>query len=210
MASRKRAKNALGQGRQEEPVDNQLVRALNHPGRARALAILNERVASPKEIAAKLGMPVGNISYHVKVLLGLGCVELVDQVPRRGAVEHYYRGVTRSFLNDANWAALSPDAKTGVSIAGLKVITEAAMAALEADTFDSRDRRHLSCSPMVVDEEGWKEVADLMDEALERLSVINGKSANRLAEDDTNAGTIRATAALLSFESPVQPSEKES
>jgi DNA-binding transcriptional ArsR family regulator len=60
----------------------------------RVYAIMRERVASPVEIARELEMaPLGTIAYHVKVLEGLGVIELVDNVHRRGAIEHRYRAV---------------------------------------------------------------------------------------------------------------------
>jgi DNA-binding transcriptional ArsR family regulator len=188
-------------------LDVQLVRALSHPLRARALAILNERVASPKEIAAELDMPLGNVSYHVNTLHELGCIQLVKEEQRRGATEHYFRGVTRSFFNDEHWARLAPDAKTEISIAGLKIINKAADRALAAGTFDSRDNRHLSCSPLTLDEEGWGEVADLLSETLERVTQIQGKSANRQAESETKQEPIRAFVGLLSFETPINDPE---
>jgi DNA-binding transcriptional ArsR family regulator len=186
--------------RRHGAVDDRLVKALSHPVRARALAILNERVASPKEIAAELNKPVGNVSYHVKALYRFGCIELVRTVPRRGATEHFYRGITRSFLNDEAWAQLSPEAKSGVSVAGLKMINDAAKAALVAETFDSRPDRHLSCTPVSLDEEGWGEVTELLAGSLERLMAIQADSLARQAEAPTH--TMRATIALLSFESP--------
>jgi DNA-binding transcriptional ArsR family regulator len=186
--------------RGKEVVDNDLVKALSHPVRARALAILNSRIASPKEIANELDMEVGNVGYHVKQLKEFGCVELVNKVQRRGATEHYYRGITRSFLNDANWAKLTADAKTGVSIAGLKTQNNAVLKALEAGTFDSRPDRHLSRSPLCVDELGWDELATLLANTLEEVWEIQGRSATRQAEQDSER--IRATVSMLLFESP--------
>ncbi|HEU4598633.1 MAG TPA: hypothetical protein VFS26_02690, partial [Solirubrobacterales bacterium] len=128
--------------------------------------------------------------------------ELVDEVPRRGATEHYYRGITRSFLNDENWARLDPISKGGISIAGLKVINKHASDAIEAETFDAREDRHLSCTPLVVDEEGWTEATELLADTLERLAEINAKAANRMAEGGGGEQATRATVALLGFESP--------
>lgn len=76
-------------------IEKRLEIALSHPLRARALAILDERVASPKELALELGAPLGVIAYHVRVLGSLELIELVDQTQRRGAVEHRYTAVPR-------------------------------------------------------------------------------------------------------------------
>jgi DNA-binding transcriptional ArsR family regulator len=201
MPPRKSRKNKTAKGK--EVVENKLVKALSHPVRARALAILNSRVASPKEIADELDREVGNVGYHVRTLKELGCVELVSEVKRRGATEHFYRGITRSFLNDANWAQLTSDAKNGVSIAGLKTQNNAALKALEAGTFDARPDRHLSCSPLAVDELGWDELAELLAETLEEVWEIQDKSTTRQAELGTER--IPATVSILFFESPDCP-----
>jgi len=198
MPPKKSRKTKAAKGK--EVVENHLVKALSHPVRARALAILNSRVASPKEIADELNMEIGNVSYHVNQLRDLGCITLVNKVQRRGVTEHYYRGVTRSFLNDANWARLAPDAKTGVSVAGLKTQNNAALKALEAGTFDARPDRHLSCSPLSLDELGWDELASLLAETLEGVWEIQDKSTTRLAAENTER--INVTVSILGFESP--------
>ncbi|HEX7060215.1 MAG TPA: helix-turn-helix domain-containing protein [Solirubrobacterales bacterium] len=184
----------------EGVVDQRLVKALAHPLRARILAILNERVASPKELAQTLDRPLSTVSYHVQVLKKYECIELVKKLPRRGAIEHWYRGTTRSFLSDTNWSELSPDVKTGISQAGIKMIVDRAVAALEAGTFDSRPDRHLSFTPIVLDEEGWEGLATILADTLEGVLELQAQSAGRLAEarEQGTSGTV----AILSFESP--------
>ena len=66
-----------------------MVKAFAHPLRLEILRSLGAR-ASPTELARKLGAPLGSVSYHVRVLADMGALELVDQAPRRGAIEHYY------------------------------------------------------------------------------------------------------------------------
>ncbi len=186
--------------RPEEAVDERLVKALGHPLRARALSILNERVASPNEIAKALRVPVSKVSYHVTVLLKYECIELVDTAQRRGATEHYYRGTTRALFTDADWEQLSPEIKNGVSIEAMKMITEAAKKALQAGTFDSRSDRHLSCTPVVVDEQGWDDLASLLADTLDQVMEIQTQSAGRLVNKRKRG--ISATVSMLSFESP--------
>lgn len=48
------------------------------------------RVASPSDLAEELKAPLGNVSYHVRILVSLGALKLVKKRPRRGAIEHYY------------------------------------------------------------------------------------------------------------------------
>lgn len=68
--------------------------ALSHPTRTRILDYvqLHER-ASPVEMAAAFGMPLGSVSYHVRRLEALGYLRLVKRTPRRGAIEHHYAAV---------------------------------------------------------------------------------------------------------------------
>lgn len=73
------------------PLDPRLAKALSNDVRARALELLAEGAKSPKLIAAELELDLRSVAYHVRVLKKLGCIELVETLPRRGAVEHVYR-----------------------------------------------------------------------------------------------------------------------
>lgn len=72
-------------------LDPRLAKALSNDVRARALELLAEGSRSPKLIAAELELDLRTVAYHVRVLKKLGCIELVETLPRRGAVEHIYR-----------------------------------------------------------------------------------------------------------------------
>jgi len=72
-------------------IDPRLAKALSNPLRAKTLALIGEGVNSPKLIAAKLDFDLRMVAYHVRVLRNLGCIELVETRPRRGATEHLYR-----------------------------------------------------------------------------------------------------------------------
>jgi len=84
------------------------------PGLLTQTSRINEGVASPVELAKDFGEPLGNVSYHVRVLVDLDCIELVDTVHRRGAVEHYYRATRRAIVEDAGWEQLAPEARRGI------------------------------------------------------------------------------------------------
>jgi DNA-binding transcriptional ArsR family regulator len=72
-------------------LDPRLAKALSNDVRARALGLLVEEAKSPKLIAAELELDLRSVAYHVRVLKKLDCIELVETLPRRGAVEHVYR-----------------------------------------------------------------------------------------------------------------------
>jgi DNA-binding transcriptional ArsR family regulator len=72
-------------------VDPRLAKALSNGVRARALDLIAAGARSPKALATELGLDVRSVAYHVRVLKKLGCIELVETQPRRGAIEHIYR-----------------------------------------------------------------------------------------------------------------------
>ena len=74
------------------PLDR-VLRALNHPIRRRILRALVDGTGSATTISQKTGMDLSLVSYHLSQVLAKECdiVELVDTVPRRGAVEKFYR-----------------------------------------------------------------------------------------------------------------------
>lgn len=187
-------------------VDRRLIKALSHPLRERILAKLNERVASPNQLAQELGEGLSQVSYHVKVLKDFECIELVRTEPRRGAVEHFYRGIRRVYFHDDEWKQLPPSLQGSISTNVLQTLVSQAVEALEAGTFDRRKDRHLSRTPVVVDEEGWWDLSSLFAETLERVLDIQAESSGRLAESGEEG--IPAVTALMNFEAP-SPEQKQ-
>ena len=144
------------------------MKALAHPLRVEILIILNERMASPNELSKELEEGLSQVSYHVKVLKDFECIEMVKTEPRRGAVEHYYRATARAFLSDREWQKLPESIKPGMSAAVMKMLIGDVIEAMNGGTFDSRDDRHMSWTPGVVDEQGWTESVELINETLDR------------------------------------------
>jgi len=181
-------------------LDARVVKALGHPVRVQALTILNERIASPNEIAKELDQTVGHVSYHVKVLKECECIELVDTAPRRGAMEHYYRATSRAFLDVSDWEAVPKSVRPGLSGSLLQTVFGDATSALSAGTFDQREDRHLSWTPMIVDDEGWEEVRVGLEEMLERIFAIQAASAERLTK--ANKPGIPVSVSMIGYETP--------
>src|ERR1700742_3488896 len=75
-----------------------------HPTRVRCFMILADRPASPAEIAQQIGKDVGHVGYHVRKLQQLDLIELVDERPVRGAVEHFYRAIERPVVTEEEFA----------------------------------------------------------------------------------------------------------
>src|SRR6476646_4506129 len=87
-------------------VDHALMRGLSHPLRTRILAVLNERVSSPNLLSKELHEGLSQVSYHVERLKKLGLIEMTKTEPRRGAVEHFYRGVRQILVPRSAWKDL--------------------------------------------------------------------------------------------------------
>jgi DNA-binding transcriptional ArsR family regulator len=163
-------------------VDLRLAKALSHPLRARIFAILDEQVASPNEIAEMLDERLPNVSYHVRALAELECIELVRTAQRRGAIEHYYRAVKRPFFSDSDWKRLPRSGRQAVADVGLQLIWQDVSQAIEAGKFEGRPDLHLSRTPLVVDEQGWGELKDALMGVLADAEQIVKRSGDRLAK----------------------------
>jgi DNA-binding transcriptional ArsR family regulator len=185
-------------------IDARLAKALAHPLRVRLLAALNKEVASPNQLAEQVEEPLQNVSYHVRVLLSLGCIELVRTAQRRGAIEHFYRAVVRPFFSDDDWEQLPTSARHSVSDAVLQLVWGDAGRALRAGTFDSRANRHLTCTPLELDETGWEQLGALIEELARRALDIQAESAKRQEESGDESFWTRLV--LMHFPS-VAPDE---
>jgi DNA-binding transcriptional ArsR family regulator len=166
------------------PVDPRLAKALSHPMRTHILAILNERVASPNEIAEMIDERLPNVSYHVRALQELGCIELVRTAQRRGAIEHYYRALARPFFTDRDWKRLPRSGRQAVTDLTLQMVWEDTAQAVKKGTFESRADRHLSRSPLVLDEQGWEELNAALSKVHARAEEIAARSEKRLPKAD--------------------------
>jgi DNA-binding transcriptional ArsR family regulator len=183
-----------------EGITQQLAKALAHPLRVRILTSLHKGVSSPNQLSQELGEPLGNVSYHVKTLLEYDCVELVKTEPRRGAVEHFYRATERAFFSASDWEKIPASARKGISGSILETVGQDATEALVSGKIDSRSDSHISRTPLVLDEQGWTEITDLLAETLNRAIEIQEGAASRLA--DSKSDSINAKLAILHFESP--------
>jgi DNA-binding transcriptional ArsR family regulator len=176
-----------------QPLDPRLIKAISHPLRHRVLVLLNEREASPKELAEELQEPIGRVSHHVRALARLGAIRLVRTAPRRGAVEHFYRALIPTWFTDAEWATLPLSTRRSVFGEYLGRIYRDVSGAFERGGFDHA-RAHVSYTLLDLDDEGIVAVSELLDTTLQRVLEINAECAKR--GDDTLALEL----AMLLFE----------
>jgi DNA-binding transcriptional ArsR family regulator len=181
--------------------DPRLVKGLAHPLRIHILRVLETRVASPSEIAEEIGAPLGNVSYHVRFLARVGLIELTSTKPRRGAVEHYYRAVGRVSVTDQAWAQVPDVVKSGMISATLDQAGRVIGAAASSGGFDRSDAV-VARREMLLDQQGFTELAAELNGLLERIKEIEKGSAERLegsAEDED--AELDAGLVMMLFES---------
>lgn len=184
-----------------EVIDQRLVRALSHPLRIRILEALTERIASPIRLSDDLDAGLSHVAYHTRALDKCGCLELVDTAQRRGATEHFYKAVPRSFIGDRIWRRVPRVLLGGVSGATLQSFMDRAVAALEAGTIDKRENTTLYWMPVLLDERGWDEATATMEETVTKVLAIQDESRIRLTRTK-GGGAISAIVGVASFETP--------
>jgi DNA-binding transcriptional ArsR family regulator len=165
-------------------VNPQLAAAMSHPTRVRVMSVLTERVASPRELAAEMGEPLNNVTYHVKQLRDLGCIELVRTEPVRGGrvVEHFYRPCRRAYFDEAAWDTLNEKERFGVVGEIVKMISRDIATAMAAGTFFEGGDTHTSRSVLHLDDQGWREVIKVIERATDELFEVEERVADRRAE----------------------------
>jgi DNA-binding transcriptional ArsR family regulator len=180
--------------------DPTVAKALAHPLRTRLLAALEERTASPSELAAELDVPLGVLSYHIRRLTALGFLKLVRRVPRRGAVEHYYTATIRPPVSDEAWGATPTVVKKAALSAALGQIGSQVSAAAASGGFDGAESR-LTRVPLAVDEQGWKEISAALEALTHRVQEIESASRER-TEGTSHDGEVSAHLVVMLFEGP--------
>ena len=184
-----------------------LVKALNHPVRVKALTILTEKIASPKEIATQIDAPLSNVSYHVRVLDEMGLIEIVEEERVRGSVAHYYKAVERPLIDNPDWEKLSPRVRSAFSGYVIETLMTDAASSLAAGVFDERDDRHLSRTPLVLDERAWRKISQIQAKALDQILKEQTAATARLGKSK-KPKVILAVAGMTCFEvlTPPEPS----
>jgi DNA-binding transcriptional ArsR family regulator len=174
-----------------------VVKAMAHPLRVRILAILEEKTASPSELALDLNASLGVVSYHVRKLHALKLIKLVRKVPRRGAVEHYYKADAQTQITDEAWAEIPDIVKRAMVGAVIGQVSANVNSAAAAGGFDRPDT-HVSRTPMEIDEHGWSEISKELASALDRIDGIRKEAGKRL--ESSGEQGVTATLAMMFFE----------
>ena len=179
--------------------DSRYVKAMSHPLRVRILAMLDERTASPVELAGWLGASLGTVAYHVRTLERLGLVELVRETRVRGAVEHHYRSCGRPQVSDEAWQAAPAIARQVAVSASLQTIDAHARAASAAGGFD-HGNAHLTRTQLTLDARGWRDLSRACMRLLDQVERIEESAKERIDRNPHSGETKDIALVMMLFE----------
>jgi DNA-binding transcriptional ArsR family regulator len=186
-------------------LDQRVARGMAHPLRAEILSYLHDHpVSSPAEMSkagvGKSGAELSHIAYHCRVLEDLALIEEVDNRPVRGAVEHFYRAISRMFLDVEAWEKLPKEMKTAISVKAIEETFDRVSSAVATGTFDSRDERAVINLGLMLDEESFKAASRKLDEVMDWLQSLQEAAIQKAKESDDEL--IFTSVSLLMYESP--------
>jgi biotin operon repressor len=189
----------------KKEVDKTIIKSMANSMRIQILTILNERANSSTRMAKELGVEFNEVNYEVEALRKMGRIEVVEEVKRRGAVEVFYRAVSRAMLDAYEWPAVPQAIKGDLRASLLQTLTDDAIAAIAEEMYDSfgpdealKDA-HMSWTPMIVDERGWNDVMAILERALMEVIDVHNRCAESLAAEDSPG--ISCTVSILGYPS---------
>jgi DNA-binding transcriptional ArsR family regulator len=182
----------------------QLAKVLGDPEALQILAQLNIREMSPKQFHDEFGgATLAGIGRRFQKLARAGWLKLVREESggkRRGATEHFYRAIGPAILDADDWSGLPDSLKATITWKTFEQLRERVQQALSAGTFDARIDRHLSWTPLLLDQPGWEAVVTALNTLFQTIFIEARRAERRMLESGEKP--IEATIALAAFESP--------
>lgn len=188
-----------------------MAKAMADPLRIKILSELSMRDMSPTQFFERFGGgSVSRVDRHFKVLLKHGWLVKVGEKTggkRRGGVEHFYRAFRPAVLFDnESWSSLPKPMQNSVTGQWFSTLSERIWDAITAGTIDARDDRHVSWTPLDLDQLGWDNILPRVDSLFEFIFEEQGRAKLRMAESGEEP--IPMIVALAAFESPREDGPK--
>lgn len=166
---------------------------------------LNPEAMSPSQLFKRIGgVSVEGFDHRCKQLVALGWAVKVDERSggtRRGATENFYRATVPVISAESVLAPIPQAARESEPWAAFEQFCQEALMAVQAGTFNARDDRHLTLSPLLLDERGRRQVIQGIEATWSQLVRIQQESGARLERGRTKGQDIGLL--LTTFESPV-------
>jgi hypothetical protein len=197
-----------GKGGEHLPVlvDTRLVKALDHVLRQHILLAAVAGEVSPKGLSKMLNEGLSQVSYHVKVLRDEcdGMIEETRTVPRRGAVEHYYRASARTLLPAKTWRGLRKGLRAVVGAGQASDLFNDLADALKAGKLRGK-HDDITRTPLILDAEGRRNVKAIAERATAEVAREQGAAARRMEKGNGDEEATGYTFAVLAFETAWEP-----
>ncbi|HET9593868.1 MAG TPA: winged helix-turn-helix domain-containing protein [Solirubrobacterales bacterium] len=184
-------------------ISPKMAKALSNGWRCRILMELTARPMSPSQFVEEIGGSLSHISRCFRELSSWGYVEVIEEKRggrNGGGVERIYRNTRRAYFDTDSWESLPRLVRTEVSWSFLSSYHDRVVEAVEAGTFDAETDRHLSWTPLLVEQADWNQICVTLDEVLNWLPELERESVGRTRGDVDQL--IPTTVGLTSFRSP--------
>jgi DNA-binding transcriptional ArsR family regulator len=178
-----------------------LTAALGHPLRIRIIRALVAGPGSATSLSRAIDdSTVHDLFYHLTVLERLRIVRLYRLRPARGAREKIFELRSPARWGDV-WKSLPPSIVAGLQNASFGNFVELATATFDSRPVERDPRTVFDGCAIRTDEQGYREIGDLLRAALTDVERIRSESRMRLDESD-GAGQINAVIGAAAFEAP--------
>lgn len=187
-----------------KPAQQNRLKALSHPLRAKCLRLLIERgEMSPSEVTRELGEDnLSDVSYHMKRLAALDCAEVVRTRPVRGALEHFYVATNRHLIDTAEWEDLDPLVAEDLVCEYMQRILDDFVISRKAGVVGGDKDFHITRTPMILDAEGLQEGMEVSERWRLEMVEVERRSAERRAESGEPG--IPVSSSLAYFKMPAR------
>ena len=156
---------------------------------------------SAGELAKVVELEPSAVRRHLRAMEAAAAIEVVEVRARRGAGEKVYALRSDFILSEEERAEISLEVRRRIDGYTLKVgLGEALRSLVSSPTASSQGRADncLTRIPMVLDEEGWSELARIHYDAYLKVMELRERVERRLRGRDEEG--IRATSLILCFE----------
>lgn len=176
-----------------------MTHALNHWVRLEAISILHQGEFSAGEVAEMVGEDVRYVTGHIRVLYEAGCIEFVGFRWIRNRSRPIFRAVVLPIITDDVYEEMTRDERYDTASAMVQGFLAETMSSYRNRKMDGDEPPCVMWDAPPLDTEGRRRLRERLVEIWEEeVLVIEGESANRIAESGEEA--LPTVIGLFSFE----------
>lgn len=184
----------------DETSGKAFVKAISHPLRSKLILTLSTKRATAAELAEETGAPVRTVRHHLRYLSERGFVTITREAAKRNVQCYSFEETTYGEVADDLYRELTPAERRNVTNFYLGLIARGiGRFVTEGTTYDVHFPVTVR-NRIVLDEEGWAELYEILVPAFERILDLKSRSRERLL--DRGEEGWEAEVVLLALESP--------